>query len=124
MIMTDPILDKLKAYFENTPREQVEKVNKELSEWSKIGQSVTEFLNENIMKTPTFLNYFKEGYEAHYWREATYHPNDGWLDDKYILKDLHRSVIMYKEQYGLDVSSDERREAYDNIKQMIKEIIV
>lgn len=56
--MKDPILERLKEYFKNTPKIQIEKDLKKVKKYTQIGPTVSEFLDNNIK--PSISTWYTE----------------------------------------------------------------
>lgn len=84
---------------------------------------IIEKANSNSKVIPKYIDYFKEQFRFHYWREATYFPNDGYLHDEYINQDIKTSTEWYQVSYKINVTKAEQKEAYDYIQELINSII-
>lgn len=76
-----------------------------------------------MKKEITFLQYFKDNFETHYWREATYHGDAGYLDDRYLYEDIYIGTEHYEELYGIKPTYEDRKQAYDYIRNMTNKIL-
>ena len=69
-------------------------------------------------KSISFLEFFQKQFGFHYWRETTYYKEDECINDRQIEKDINLAIGWYKDKYNIDVTDEDKKEAYEYIKQL------